>query len=497
MIVAACFAISPARRRGCRLSGAALRTAGILLLAGCSGVDPFANWSDPQLAETAGQASRGPAGVTMDDARLASNASPAADVETPDRAGEAWFVSRSLAGSWSVRAAVAEIERRRAEIAIARGLPDPTASATVGELAETAAGQVDAIFAVQQAFPFPGTLDARGRVAEAAVETARRELAVRISSVRGDARRAYRSYQEAAAARAVLEQSEGLLGQIESAVRSRVEVGKAGQDDLLRVSRRRLRVSNEIERAEQRRASAAARLRELMGLNADAPLPVPMPATWSPPALDRETIDRRARRDSPAVRVAQGEVLRQRQRLELARIERRPDFRFGASYAAVGDDGLAPSANGEDQIAGTVGVTIPLWRGKHDAAEREVALGIGRAVAEVRAAQQSAGAKASDALARLTSRQAVLDRLRERLLPEGQQTIDIALAGYRTGRVDVLQLLEDWRALLDDRLAEARVLADLHRARADLSEVLGGPINAPAHDVPSEGASPAHETNHE
>ena len=208
--------------------------------------------------------------------------------------------------------------------------------------------------------------------------------------------------------------------------------------------------------------------------------------------------------------VARGEVQRQRQRLELARIERRPDFRVGASYAPVGEDGLAPSANGEDQIAGTLGVTIPLWKGKYDAAEREAGLGIGRAVAEVRAAQQTAVAKAMDALARLEAKQAVLDRLRERLLPEGQQTIDIAMAGYRTGRVDVLQLLEDWRALLDDRLAEARVLADLHRARADLAEVLGGPINPatrgvdkqdtppdPAHAPPRPHPAPPAEPDHE
>ena len=71
----------------------------------------------------------------------------------------------------------------------------------------------------------------------------------------------------------------------------------------------------------------------------------------------------------------------------------------------------------------------------------------------------------------------MLKRLREQMVPGQRQTIDIALAGYRTGRVDVLQLLADWRSLLDDRLAEARALADLHRAHADLAEVLGGPIH--------------------
>ena len=229
----------------------------------------------------------------------------------------------------------------------------------------------------------------------------------------------------------------------------------------------------------------------------DATLPDPTAATWARPAMDRAAVMRRAERDSPAVLVARGEVDRQRERLKLARIERRPDFTVGAIYAPVGEDGLAASANGEDQVAGVLGVTIPLWQAKHDAAEREAALGIGRAIAEIRAAQASATAKASDALARLASKQAVLDRLRERLLPEGRQTIDIALAGYRTGRLDVLQLLEDWRALLDDRLAEARVIAELQRARADLAEVLGGPIAGPRGGVQSNDEPNAHEPSHD
>ena len=464
---------------------------------GCRSSDPFSAWSDAELAEAARSVDEAEGWLEATGRRAAFETMAAADGEAPQQAGDAWFVSRAVAGSWTVRAAMAEVDRRRAAVAVAEGLADPHASVTVGELAETAAGQVDAIFAARQAFPFPGTLRARGRVAQAAVETARRALAERLSAVRADARRAYWSYQEAAAAMGILEQSDGLLRQIESAVRSRVEFGEAGQDDLLRVSRRRLRVGNEIDEARRRREAAAARLRELMSMEPDATLPDPTAATWARPAMDRAAVMRRAERDSPAVLVARGEVDRQRERLKLARIERRPDFTVGAIYAPVGEDGLAASANGEDQVAGVLGVTIPLWQAKHDAAEREAALGIGRAIAEIRAAQASATAKASDALARLASKQAVLDRLRERLLPEGRQTIDIALAGYRTGRLDVLQLLEDWRALLDDRLAEARVIAELQRARADLAEVLGGPIAGPRGGVQSNDEPNAHEPSHD
>ena len=175
--------------------------------------------------------------------------------------------------------------------------------------------------------------------------------------------------------------------------------------------------------------------------------------------------------------------------MDLARRERLPDFVAGVQYGEVGD-GLAPSSNGDDQLAVTIGVTIPLWVEADDAAEREALRGIGEAAADARAAQDRAAFATDDALARLEADQQVLRRLRERMMPDAKQVIELALTNYRTGDTDFLQLLDDWQTLLGDQLQEARVVAGLHRTMADLEQALGGSMPPPPEDEQDRGDSP-------
>jgi outer membrane protein TolC len=94
-------------------------------------------------------------------------------------------------------------------------------------------------------------------------------------------------------------------------------------------------------------------------------------------------------------------------------------------------------------------------------------------------------------LARLEADQQVLRRLRERMMPDAKQVIELALTNYRTGDTDFLQLLDDWQTLLDDQRQEARVVAGLHRTMADLEQALGGSMTPPpAPEGPEEQVNP-------
>jgi outer membrane protein TolC len=463
--------------RGITIKGCLLPSILVALAAGCTGPDPFADWTDRGIADRVSELSRSPTDQ-VSASTTGRHASRAADM--PDRAGLDWYLDNALRSNAEIRAARQRVERLRERVPQAIALPDPTASITFGELAETAAGQVDTIVGVRQSLPFPGTLDARGEVARQEVVEALHDLQVTTDRVRGDIRRAYWSFFDASSQITVLEQNRALLTQIESAVRSRLRVGQASQADLLRISRRLASLENQITMLRQRRATASAMLARLVSRPA-ANLPEPAIASdidWITIELDRTALVRRGMFDSPSVLAARARVATYRQRLTLARRERLPDFVVGVQYGAVSDSGLSPVANGDDQVAGTLGVTIPLWAGKYDAAEREAMRGMGEALAQVRAAQDRVAFDIDEALARIAANQQVLQRLRERMMPDARQVIDVALTAYRTGDVDFLQLLDDWQALLDDQVEEARVIADLYRARADLEQALGGEVAA-------------------
>lgn len=442
------------------------------LLVACESSSPFADWDDRDLAERVRAYSRNDS--TLPPPRSVADNS----LQTLDTADVNWFISQAVTGNAELRAARQRVERLRERIPQARSLPDPTATLTFGELAQTAAGQVDYIVGVQQSLPFPGTLDAREKVARQQVDEALGELEVTLHQVRGDVQRAFWSYYAATRDVEVLDQNRQLLKQIEASVNSRVKVAVAGQDDQLRVSRRLAAIENRISKAKQRQRSAMAMLAQSLGKGRGVSLPTPQVAEDMIGPIDRDRIVARAMQTNPAVRVAQARAATYRARLELARKDRLPDFVLGVNYGAVRASGLSPVANGDDQFSGTIGVSIPIWSQKYNAAEREALRGIGESFASIRAAQDRSTFEIDDALARLEANQEVLGRLRERMMPDARQTITVAMKSYQTGKLDLLQLLDDWDALLDDQLDEARAIANIQRAAADIEQTVGGALEA-------------------
>jgi len=446
-------------------------------LIGCALPDPFAEWTDAALADRARAEHAGL--VSSATASVRSDELPATDL--PANADADWFVALVLTRNADIRRARQEVERRQKRIAQARGLPDPMVTVTAGELAQTAAGAVDYVIGLQQMLPYPGTLDARAKVARQETAEALEALADTVLRVEGDTRRVFWSYHRAFRESQVLKQSRTLLEQIQSAVRARLRVDTAGQDDLLRVNRRIAILDNRLSTLAQRKATSVAMLNRLMSRRSSSSLPTPasMEPTHDLPA--REVLIHAAMQSNSRVRIALAEAETWHSRLSLAQKERLPDFQVGAQYGAVRASGLAPTANGDDQFAVTIGATIPLWSEKYNAAEREAALGIGKAIANLQAARDAAAYDIDDGLARVEASTAVLNRLRKRMMPDARQTIKVALMSYQTGKLDLLQLLEDWDALLDDQLTEAQVIAELGRALADIEQALG---QRPAADGP-------------
>jgi len=553
---------------GATLSGAMLWAA---TLGGCASPDPLAAWADQPLAEdarrfhagaapnprgraealvdrrganasTASSSRRaGLAGPTGGD-RATPRASPDLSATVPQDAGVGWCVRQALGGNSQLRAARQRIERMRERIPQAGSLEDPIASVTFGELAETAAGQVDYIVSVRQSLPWPGELDARRRVARHEVTEALEAYASASRRVAAQVRRTFWSHAGARRERGVLDQSRSLLEQIRAAVEGRVRVGEASQGDLLRVSRRIASLENRSDELSQLQRTSAAALNRLMGRPAGSAIPWPAfnprreprgaprpeprrdppldprnaprleppndPPTrqadapagraprqhadarenrTSPPSdrrrdeptrlltrrFDRSRLLRAAQRSHPQVHLAQAKAQTARARLGLTREARKPGFTLGVQYGAVGTDGLSPVADGRDQVAGAVGVSLPIWRARDDAAEAEAWRELGEALAEIRAARDRAVFEVDDALSRIRTHRRIFRRLRDRMTPDARQTIDVALAAYRTGDLNLLQLLDDWSALLEDQTQQVRTTAALQQAAADLRRVVG------------------------
>lgn len=433
---------------------------------GCQKSSPNAglDWNSPVFAERL--AAVRDRGIASDSARVSAE-------NVIDDSSMQGLVDLALANNPEVIASRLRVERLRERIDQVDAYDDPVASVTAGELAQTAAGQVDYIVGLTQALPYPGTLSARAAVAEQDVLTASSELLEIMERVAADVRRVYWRRYAVTRAIEVTEQDQQILKQITDVINARARVGEAQQADQLRVSLRSADLEQELDRLHQQLRSLDAMLNRLLNRNTNATLSRPSVQDWQPVEIDRDLAINEAERRNPAVQVQRRRVEGFRQQLKLAKTERLPDFRIGVQYAAVGDNGLAGSSNGDDQFAVTGAVSIPLFTDKYDAMEREAMRGIGEALASLDAQQSRAANLADDALARVAAEESIVTRLKQQMLPDSERTFELSLAGYRAGNVSFIQMMDDWQRTLDLELATHRAHARYEQARADLSAALG------------------------
>lgn len=348
----------------------------------------------------------------------------------------------------AIAAAEAKVERMMAMVSQAAALPDPMVKATGGRLAETAAGRVDATLGAEQRLPFPGKRRAAGAVAEAEVNSARAELENLRLTIAAQVRTIYWNYYRASRSIAVLEQSKDVLANLRNSVDIRVRANKASQQDLLRVVNSISDLERRLITARQQRKSAAARLNSMLHRPLGASLPEPR---WSAAMMTLSDADNMSH---PEVEAAKSRVAMFEARMKKAQLDRYPDFTLGLQYGAVSESGMAMSSNGRDQFGATVGLTIPLWRVKLDAAEREAEAGMIESRNTLAAVRDDLSYRVLDARARVESARRIVALFDDSILPDAEQAYELSLKEYSADTANFLDVIDAWRQTLNYQLQQ-------------------------------------------
>lgn len=443
-----------------------------LALTSCASPSPFARWTSASADREMGvqDASVGyPA--THGSARSAGTRpaiGPNAGVET--------YVRVALAHAPSIRAAREHIAELKARIPQVTSLSDPMFHlAPVGEMAQTASGQVQLMTGISQKLPWPDKLDTKGRIVESQVAAAQADFERVRLHVAGQTRRAYWQLYAATRSLEQIKRTRPLLEQIRQVALAQVRAGQVGQADVLRAGVEIGELDRRAAMFHQQHDTAAAMLNRLMDRAPDA-------AITDPPVINVKQVDLTARRllaeaarNNPKLAAIHANIEANRRRLHLADLARIPDLTVGVNYNAVSDDGLSMAANGNDQWWLTFGFNIPLWNGKYNAMQRQARAGILRSLSQLADAKQQVSFDVKSAMFDVDSRQEQVRLFRQQILPQAKQAVDDALAGYRAGRMRFVDALDVWRRLLTLELTDAQNRSALGKAMADLREAVAEP----------------------
>jgi outer membrane protein, heavy metal efflux system len=357
-------------------------------------------------------------------------------------------------------AASARARAASARPAVVGALEDPMLMVSVDHLPLGLHG-VDASAMLEQRFPLSRERANRRRIAEAQARRSLSEIQRVGLDLALDAASAFLMLHERRRVAGILAEQAGLADRLVGAARTRYGSGTGAATDLLRAEAELARLRAEMAASSGETRAAEAMLNASLGRGAMQPVPnlAPLPEVSDPgPAQD---IVRAARVARPELNAGRAEIEGALAEVALMRSMDAP--------MAVVRVGVARTMAEGPGVMGLIGVSLPLFRDKRDAAVREAQAMVEMAGADVAAMSRMIEGEALAARERVVAARARHLALRDEVVPRARKAVEAALAGYRAGPGTLVTAIEAlsawWRAQADEVMAESAAALAAARLR--------------------------------
>lgn len=244
-----------------------------------------------------------------------------------------------------------------------------------------------------------------------------------------------------------------------------------------------------IELIRQRRV-AEARINTLLLRRPDSQLPPPPQLQDSREVLlPIEVLHAMAQQQRPDLAARQSRIRAAQASLGLAQREYAPDLEFSGQYNTMWQGMDSP-------MQGQVGLSlnIPLAHARREGAVREAMATISQDRAEWQNLSFDIQREVQEAYERLRESEGILALYRERILPAAEQSVESAVAGYVSGSLDFLRLIEAERQLIQLREEQVMARLEYYERRAEVERVIAGPLPQSSPEEIPPGVPQAQET---
>lgn len=391
-----------------------------------------------------------------------------------------------------VRLMVESMANRVPQVA---SLPDPMLNATAfPSPVQTAAGEQEFALSMNQKFPWRGKLATKAGMAEEEVNSARAQLAAVELKVVEQIKNAYYQLYFVQHAISIVGKDKQELERIEDIVDQMYRVKReVTQQDVLQIQVALARIDAELVQLKQQGESTQARLARLLHVS---PETKPEAMDSLPPDQTVQNIEQLyelAVQSRPELHAQLATIKRDRKAKCLAELQSYPDVTFGFNWISNSSEGISPVANGDDAFMLTLAMNLPLYRKRLDAGVREAQT---RALSNARKydrLKDETMEVVADLFAKIKSQQETLRLFRDDIIPRQQMAFTQSRDDYQVGKVDFLQMIDNWRQLLRYQIQEKRLETELQQTLAALARQIGD------WDVPESATAgqPSVETNYQ
>lgn len=327
------------------------------------------------------------------------------------------------------------------------------------------------VIKLSQKFPFPGKLTAK--------EDAARQLALWYKGVYEDQRLSlsrqvkdtwYNLYFLNKSIEITLKKA-ALLKDFIKLTETNYEVGRGLQQDVLKAQVEHSRLTDQLLQLNQKRQTSLARLNTLINQAPNHELPVPNALKHRPITMSADELQLQALTRRPLFTAYRALMASYQAKINLARLNYRPDFKAGVAYTFREPVGTA--SDGTDFAAIEIGMNIPLFRAKRDAALSGAKAGLRLVQRQYEKFKAQTAFEIHDALNDMGKNQRQATLYKTGIIPQANQSFEASMGAYQEGKVSFLTLLDNLMTLYRYEIDYYRAASDTAHDAARLEAVSG------------------------
>jgi len=375
----------------------------------------------------------------------------------------------------ALKAAFEQISVAESRIEQQSSMPDPVLSVAmssypVDSLKTDRTPMTGNEIRLAQKFPFPGKLDAKGRIAAkqsrwfaAAYQDARLQQRARVKDAW------YRLLFQRQAIE-LTSRNLKILDDFIKLTETRYEVGNGLQQNVLKAHLQRSKQLDKLFALKQQEEATLAELNSLAGRETGRELVTDESLSGYVGDFNLVDLQQKAEQKRPLFAAYQALIEQYKTQRELARLEYRPDITLWTSYR-FRDDSLADG--GTDFVSAGLSFNLPVRKARRGAAVAEADSSLRLAVQQRNDFHNQVKLKVHRALTRLEQAGKLAELYQNGIIPQANQTFQATLSAYQVDKVDFLDLLDSLMTLYRYQIDHIKAISDQHRGVADLAAAAG------------------------
>ena len=388
------------------------------------------------------------------------------------------LVNRALRVSPKIKMLKAKLSAAENMVPQVSNLPDPMLSLGLMNLPTNSFSfsqepMTGKIVGLSQMIPFPGKLSTMGKAAEKNTEIVNEELKDAENEI---VKNVTNTYYELAFTRktiSIVKESRKLLKSIADVVRTRYSVSSASQQNLLKVELEITNVNDKLEELHGKESMELSMLNSLLLFPADSPIGIRENLDVKYFSLTQGMLDSLAKANRPFLKGI--DIAEQKAALQksLAEYDYYPNFNLSLQYTQR-DQIAKTNTDLHDLVSIMVGVTLPLnYGGKVSAKIQEKEAMEDMYDQQYSASMQMLDANFGTAIAKLNTIKSRIKLIEEGLLPQAEQTLKAAMAGYQVGKIDFINVIDSENKLYQIETNLYKLKTDYLKEIASLEFLVG------------------------